>query len=57
MLFEGLEPIVIFDCHSNVSREINPEHCIKLYFFFFEFGEFEWLVQDMVINSSPCSPS
>jgi hypothetical protein len=55
MLFEGLDPIVIFDCHSNVSRELNPEHCIKLYFF--EFGEFEWLVQDTVINSSPCSPS
>ena len=55
MLFEELDPIVIFDCHSNVSRELNSEHCIKLYFF--EFGEFEWLVQDTVINSSPCSPS
>ena len=55
MLFEGFDPIVIFDCHSNVSRKINPVKYIK--FYFFEFSEFELLVQGIVINSSPCSPS
>jgi hypothetical protein len=39
MLFEDFDPIVIFDCNSNVSRQINPEQFIKLYFF--EFGKFE----------------